>query len=376
MKMKRFVATALALVMTLSLVACGGTKDTGKTSTPAPSTPAVSTPAVSTPAAPAEKAPEDYKGEVQLYSTMTEADLDALITCFNEVYPNIEVVVTNGSAGELTTRMDGEKGNPQADLMWGGLADSDGQAYAEIFEAWVSEYDAENMEGYTSPNGLYSMDHLSTVVFVVNEELEAQLGLKIESYEDLLNPALKGKIATADPNSSSSAWNNLSNIMAVYGNDSDAAWAYIEQLMPNLVILGSSSGVFKNTQAGEYVVGMTYEDGAVQLVKNGATNIRLQYPTNGTSASCFGTALVKNGPNPENAKVFIDFICSAEGQTALAAYQEGTLRYTNANYEVPENAWLAPSSDITWVVRDVPYLTENKPAILEHWNTLWASVMG
>ena len=313
----------------------------------------------------------DPSGEVQLYSTMTEADLDALITCFNEKYPNIEVIVTNGSAGELTTRIAGDQG----DLVWGGMADSDGQAYADIFEAWVSEYDAQNIPGYTSPNGLYSMDHLSTVVFVVNEELEAQLGLKIESYEDLLDPALKGKIATADPNSSSSAWNNLSNILSVYG-DTDEGWAYIEQLMPNLVVLGSSSGVFKNTQAGEYVVGLTYEDGAVGLVRDGATNIRLQYPTNGTSASCFGTALVKNGPNPENAKAFIDFICSAEGQTALAAYQQGTLRYTNANYEVPENAWLAPSSEITWVVRDVPYLTENQGAILEHWNTLWASIMG
>ena len=370
--MKKVFALALAAAMTLSLVACGG-GDKPAASTPAASTPAASTPAASTPA---EKAPEDYTGEVQLYSTMTEADLDALITCFNEVYPNIEVIVTNGSAGELTTRMDGEKGNPQADLMWGGLADSDGQAYAEIFEAWVSEYDAENMEGYTSPNGLYSMDHLSTVVFVVNEELEAQLGLKIESYEDLLNPALKGKIATADPNSSSSAWNNLSNIMAVYGTDSDAAWAYIEQLMPNLVVLGSSSGVFKNTQAGEYVVGLTYEDGAVNLVKDGATNIRLQYPTNGTSASCFGTALVKNGPNPENAKLMIDFICSAEGQTALAAYPGGTLRYTNAGYKVPEGAWLTPSDEITWVTRDVPYLTENKGAILDKWNAAWAEVVG
>jgi iron(III) transport system substrate-binding protein len=164
--------------------------------------------------------------------------------------------------------------------------------------------------------------------------------------------------------------------MAVYGADTDEAWAYIEQLMPNLVILGSSSGVFKNTQAGEYVVGLTYEDGAVGLVRDGATNIRLQYPTNGTSASCFGTALVKNGPNPENAKVFIDFICSAEGQTALAAYQEGTLRYTNANYTAPENAWLTDSSEITWVVRDVEYLTANKGAILDHWNTLWAEVVG
>ena len=374
--MKKIIALLLVLAMALALVACGASEPApAATEAPKAEAPKAEEPKEEAPAAPAEKAPEEYTGEVQLYSTMTEADLDALITCFNDKYPNIEVIVTNGSAGELTTRIDGEKGNPQGDLVWGGMADSDGQAYAEIFEAWVSEYDAQNLEGYTSPNGLYSMDHLSTVVFVVNEELEAQLGLKIESYEDLLDPALKGKIATADPNSSSSAWNNLSNILSVYG-DTDEAWAYIEQLMPNLVLLGSSSGVFKNTQAGEYVVGMTYEDGAVQLLKNGATNIRLQYPTNGTSASCFGTALIKNGPNPENAKLFIDFICSAEGQTALAAYQEGTLRYTNANYEVPANAWLKASSEIKWVIRDVPYLTENKGAILDKWNALWAKVGG
>ena len=365
--MKKFLALLLALSLTLALVACGG----GSEPAPAPS----EDPAPSQEVPSEEPAPQ-LSGEVQLYSSMTEADLDALITCFNEKYPDIEVVVTNGSAGELTTRIDGEKGNPQGDLVWGGMADSDGDAYAEIFEAWVSEYDAENMPGYTTPNGLYSMDHLSTVVFIVNEDLEKELGLNIQSYEDLLDPALKGKIATADPNSSSSAWNNLSNIFAVYGNDTPETWDYIEKLMPNLVVLSSSSGVFKNTQAGEYVVGLTYEDGAVGLIRDGATNVRLQYPTNGTSASAFGCALVKGGPNPENAKAMIDFICSAEGQTALAAYQQGSLRYTNANYETPADAWLTPASEIKWVVRDVPYLTENKPAILEHWNTLWAEVVG
>lgn len=369
--MKKIIALLLVIAMAFGLIACGSTS----TKEPPAVTEAQKVVAENEETV-SEKSPEDYKGEVQLYSTMTEADLEALITCFNEKYPNIEVVVTNGSAGELTTRIQGEAGNPQGDLVWGGMADSDGDTYAEIFEAWVSEYDAENLDGYTSLNGLYSMDHLSTVVFVINEELEAELGLNITSYEDLLDPALAGKIATADPNSSSSAWNNLSNIMAVYGTDSDEAWAYIEKLMPQLVILGSSSGVFKNTQAGEYVVGLTYEDGAVNLLKDGATNVRLQYPTNGTSASAFGTALIKNGPNPENAKVMIDFICSAEGQTALAAYQGGTLRYTNANYTVPADAWLTPSDEITWVVRDVKYMTENKGAILEHWNNLYATVVG
>lgn len=317
---------------------------------------------------------EELSGDLVLYSTMTENDIDALLTCFGEVYPDINVEVVNGSAGELITRITGEAANPVGDLVWGGMADSDGDANAEIFEAWVSEYDAENEPAYISKNGLYSMEHLSTVVFCVNEEMEAELGIEINSYEDLLNPALKGQILLADPNSSSSAWNNLSNIMAVFGTDSDAAWEYIEKLMPNLVIVGSSSACFKNVQQGEYAVGLTYEDGAVTLLKDGADNIRLQYPEEGTSASAFGAALIKNGPNQENAKAMIDFICSAEGQTALAAYQEGTLRYTNANYTVPENAWLPASSEIKWVERDVEYLTENKEAILEHWNDLYATV--
>lgn len=369
--MKRMFATLLALTMALSLAACGSKKETPAASTPA--APAASAPAASTPAAEPEK---ELSGDLVLYSSMTEGDLDALIECFNEKYPKIEVEVVNGSAGELTTRLAGEASNPVGDLVWGGMADSDGDRYADIFESWVSQYDSETISGYSTPNGLYSMDHLSTVVFCVNEELEAKLGIKIESYEDLLNPALKGQIIFSDPNSSSAAWNNVSNIMAVFGTDSDAAWAYIEQLMPNLVIAGSSSACFKSVQQGEYVVGLTYEDGAVKLVKDGATNIRLQYPTNGTSATAFGCALVKNGPNPENAKAMIDFLCSAEGQTALAAAQEGTLRYTNANYELPDNAWLAPSGDIKWVDRDVEYLTANKDKILEHWNDLMAKVGG
>ena len=296
------------------------------------------------------------------------------------------------------------------DLVWGGMGDSDGMKNADVFEAWVSAHDAENANGWTSPNGLYSMDHLSTVCFCVNTELEAELGLNIQSYEDLLDPKLEGKIIFSDPNSSSAAWNNVSNIMAVYGNDSEEAWTYIEGLMKNLVIAGSSSACFKSVQQGEYVVGLTYEDGAITLVKDGATNVAVRYPSNGTSATVFGCGLVnyedtfkcqrrcmdtafrypsngtsatvfgcglvKNGPNPENAKAMIDFICSAEGQTALAAAQQGTLRYTNAGYTAPEGAWLKPSSEIKWVDRDVEYLTANKDAILEHWNNLLAEVQG
>ena len=357
---KKILALVFALVMALSLAACGNND----------------TPATSGSASGSGDEPAALSGDLVLYCTMTENDITALTDCFKEVYPDINVEVVNGSAGELVTRLQGEASNPVGDLVWGGMADSDGMKNADVFESWVSAHDAENANGWTSPNGLYSMDHLSTVCFCVNTELEAELGLNIQSYEDLLDPKLEGKIIFSDPNSSSAAWNNVSNIMSVYGNDSEEAWTYIEGLMKNLVIAGSSSACFKSVQQGEYVVGLTYEDGAITLVKDGATNIEVRYPSNGTSATVFGCGLVKNGPNPENAKAMIDFICSAKGQTALAAAQQGTLRYTNAGYTAPEGAWLQSSDEIKWVDRDVEYLTANKDAILEHWNNLLAEVQG
>ena len=218
------------------------------------------------------------------------------------------------------------------------------------------------------------MDHLSTVCFCVNTELEAKLGMKITSYADLLDPRLKGKIVLSNPNSSSAAWNNLCNIFSVFGYDTPEAWNYMEKLMANLIVVKSSSVCFNSVHDGEYVVGLTYEDGAVKLLQNGAKNIRVQYPDEGTSAAAYGVAVIKNAPHMAAAKAFADFICSAEGQTAVAKYMEGTLRLTNRNYKIPSGAWLKASSDIKWVNRPVKKVTDGKTAMLDKWNTLWARI--
>ncbi len=316
---------------------------------------------------------EDLGNTLILYTTMTQADLDVMLDGFAEVYPDIEVETVYGKIGETVGRIAAEAANPQGDLVWGGLCDSDGMAYADLFEHWVSEYSAEAIEGYACDNGFYSMDHLSTVVFCVNTELAAQLGLDIKGYADLLTPALKGQILLANPNSSSSAWNNLCNIMAVYGHDSEEAWAYIEQLMPNLVITESSSACFNSVQKGEYVVGLTYEDGVSKLLQQGATNVAMIYPAEGSSASAFGAAVIKGAKHEAAAKAMIDWICSKEGSTTIAAGLQ-TLRMTNKYTEYGAESYLPATEDIKWVTRDVNFLTENKPQILEHWNTLYTAV--
>lgn len=305
-----------------------------------------------------------------LYSTMTENDLTNLLEGFGEAYPDIEVEVVNGSAGELTARIQAEANNPQGDLMWGGLANSDGDAHEDIFEHWLSDHEDEVMDEYKSNNGFYNLGHLSTVVFAVNTELEEELGIEINGYEDLLNPELKGKIVIADPNSSSSAWNNFSNIMAVYGYDSQESWDYMKALIENDLIISTSSSVaFKSVETGEYVAGMTYEDGVSTLLKSGAENVKMVYPEEGASASAFGSAVIKDAPNMEAAKKMINYLMSAEGQNYLGN-ELGTIRFTNKNAEY-ETPYLPATSEVKWVDRDVEWLMENKEEMLEKWNELY-----
>lgn len=312
--------------------------------------------------------------DLVLYSTMTENDLNALSSMLEAEFPGIYIEVVSGNAGELTTRIQSESGNPQGDMMWGGLDTADGDKHSEIFEHWLSDYEDEVLPEYKSPNGFYNVDHLSSVAFAVNPELEKELGIEIKGYADLLNPVLKGRILMADPTSSSSAWNNVSNIMAVFGNDSDEAWEYIEALLRNdLVIASSSSAAFASVADGEYVAGLTYEDGIASLIKSGAENVKLVYPEEGTSASAFATAVIKGGPNPELAKKVINYIMSPEGQIAFAE-AVGTVRMTTS---APYETEFLPSYDsVTWVERDVAWLTENRQAITDRWIDLYTEVRG
>lgn len=313
---------------------------------------------------------EDLGNALTLYCSMTDDDVDTVLEGFNKLYPDINVEVVNGSAGELFARLQAEAANPQGDVMLGGMNQADGDKYKDIFEQYTSVHEDELPDKYKTNNGFYNYDHLSSVVFCVNTDLEKELGIEIKDYKDLLDSKLEGKVVFSDPNESSAAWNNLCNIMAIYGNDSDEAWNMIEGLMKNkMVIQGSSSACFKNVADGEYVVGLTYEDGAATLLKSGASNVKLVYPASGSSNFAFGCAVVKGAPHMAAAKAMVDFLMSAESQTERGNAL-GTIRLTNKNANI-DYKYIPKNEDVKWVDRDVQWMIDNKEKVLEHWNTLY-----
>lgn len=349
--MKRLINTksvAILGVASLALAACGDGSDGG------------------------DGGGDSGSNKLIVYSTMTDNDLAVFEDLVGAEFDGIEIEWVNGTAGELTSRMASEAGNPQGDMMWGGLDTADGDRHSDIFEHWLSDYEDQVQDAYKSPNGFYNVDHISSVAFAVNEEVEEELGVDIQGYEDLLDPALKGQIIMADPAASSSAWNNLSNIMAVYGNDSDEAWQFIEDLLRNdIVISSSSSDAFSTVEDGEYAVGLTYEDGIAAMLKSGAQNTRLQYPAEGTSASAFAVAVVEGGPNNELAKDVVNYLMSPEGQADFAE-ANGTVRMTTeADYTLE---WLPADDEVTWVERDTEWLTENRDDIIDKWEDLYTEV--
>ena len=226
------------------------------------------------------------------------------------------------------------------------------------------------------PYGYYTYFDIQYMALVVNEELEAELGLEINGYEDLLDPALKGKIIQADPAASSSAYRQFHTILALMGDEfgDDKAWDYIDQLIQNCdgVITTSSSQVFKSVISGEYVVGLTYENIVeMQITKNGADNIRLVYPEEGNTACASGAGMIKDCPHPEAAAAFMDFCGSADYQ--LARSEENCARGTNTTIKYgnyPDDSELG-LKEIDW-----EWLGTQKEALLEKWTDHWAQYAG
>ena len=71
--------------------------------------------------------------------------------------------------------------------------------------------------------------------FVVNTEELEKLGVeKISSYEDLLNPKLKGHIVMSNPNSSGTGFLTVSALLQLYGKDTEEGWNYMDKLNENV----------------------------------------------------------------------------------------------------------------------------------------------
>jgi len=304
-------------------------------------------------------------GKVVVYSPNTEDIIQTIIPMF-EKETGIKVEIISAGTGELLKRIESEQENPQGDVLFGG-SKATVRAKKDLFEEYVSVNDEYMLDDHKNVDGFLTPFTADGSCILVNKDLIGDI--KIEGYEDLLNPELKGKIASADASNSSSAFAQLTNQLMAMGGDyeSQEGWDYVEKLLENLdgKILNSSSAVHKGVADGEYVVGLTYEDPSAAYVRDGA-NVEIVYPKEGAVYLDAGVAVIKDAKNMENAKKFVDFCISQEAQDAFGS--QLTNRPLRDGAKVGD--YMTPFEDINVIKEDEEYIKEHKDELIKNFTDL------
>ncbi|MEA5051515.1 MAG: extracellular solute-binding protein [Oscillospiraceae bacterium] len=253
-----------------------------------------------------------------VYSPHDAEPMNACIVAFMKKYPSIKVKLIAGGTGELCERIAAEADAPQADVFWGGGADSM-EAYAQYFEPYVCANDAYIDEKFKDPQDMWIGESPLPMVIIYNKKLLAEQGIAApSSWQDCLDPAFRGKIAYCQPSKSGSAYTQLCTMILANGGG-EAGWAFVEKFADNLdgKILDSSGKCHKLVASGEYLIGITIEKSAVLYL--GDPNVGFCYPADGTSAVADAVAIVKGCAHEENARTFVDFVTSYASQSEQSA---------------------------------------------------------
>ena len=152
-KMKKILTVLLALLMVLSLSACGKKDE------------------------PVVDGGDDVTvggGDLIIYSPNSDALIEVCDTFAAKYGINVQVV--SAGTGECLERISAEKDNPQADIMYGGMnyANSFNPDYVPLFEPYVAKGDENLPEAYQNFNGItthYCLDG-SAALLINTEEYE------------------------------------------------------------------------------------------------------------------------------------------------------------------------------------------------------------
>ena len=267
--------------------------------------------------------------KLTVYTAFPESEVIYYFNKFTEE-TGIRIEYIRLSAGEMLTRVEAEKDNPQAALMFGGSTDNYIAAVDKgLLEPYQSPELANTPETYIDPTGTWNPIYVGCIAFACNSDWFKDKGYEYPtSWDDLLDPKYEGEIIMAHPATSGTAYTVLATLLQLKGED--ACWEYLAELSKNMSQYTKSGSAAPNAVAlGEAAIALTFSHDALQLTPEGY-HIELSFPQDGTGFEVGAVALIKGGPEDEqeNAKKFIDWICSEAGQGCYAE---------NDSFRVPTN---------------------------------------
>jgi iron(III) transport system substrate-binding protein len=291
---------------------------------------------------------------------MDQAINEKVGQAFTAKFPGIEVEVTKTTAQVAFQRVlqDIKAGQAQADIFTS--TDASHFVYLKDKGALV-KYVPENADKVLpafqniDPDGFFHVTKV-TVASIIYNTNKVKAADAPKSWRDLLDPKWANQVAVASPSFSGAVGVWTIALDKLYG------WDFFTKLNAQKPQIGRSidDGVTL-LNSGERVVALGQASTAFRSAAKG-NPIGVVYPTDGVVVTAAPSGIIKGSKSPNAAKLFMEFLLSAEYSQLIATYYEQPIRA-----DVPPAPGALPLSGATVITPSVADITKEMPAIVEKW---------
>lgn len=289
-----------------------------------------------------------------LYTSQPDADAAETVSAFTAANPGVEVEVFRSGTSDLLSKLAAEfaAGSPQPDVLL--IADAVSMEGLKSDKRLMA-YPEANVDGFdpsaVDPDQYYFGSKLITTGIAYNTGASE----KPEHWSDLTGEAYKNLVVMPSPLYSGAA----AYMLSAFAERDDLGWDYFEKLQANGVTAVRGNGaVLKSVASGENAYGILVDFLAMNAKKDGSP-IEFVFPEEGVTAVTEPVAIMSTAKNVDDAKKFVDFILSDEGQKL--ALSQG---YLPAKASVGQPDWMPEGVTVKVMGADLgvigPKIEDNK----------------
>jgi len=301
-------------------------------------------------------------GKLVIYNAGSPEMGEDLARAFKAKHRDIDVELIRLGSGEIITRVQAEARRPQGDIIM-AMAKENMEVVYDLLQPYrVREAYAFPDNVKDSKGNRYFGFSFNIQAFIINTD-RVPLSEAPKSWKDLGDKKWRGEIVMANPALSGSAYAQLFQMVGLYG------WDHINAVRKVTTFVPKSGLVYTFVGRGEFAIGITGE-GNVFTEKARGNPVEAVYPSEGTGLRFDASGIIKGGPNPQNARLWMDWLTTKEAMTIISQAPHFR-RMTRP--DVPPPPGLKPTSEIKFFEYDAMKASESRNEYLQKFGEIFAT---
>lgn len=259
-------------------------------------------------------------GKLVIYSGRSEQLIQPVLNRFKSYHPDLQILLKSGKNSELANALMEEKNNPQADVFISTeIITMQALQESGILQSYASGAATQLPQHAIGPDAQWYGLTLRLRTIMYNSDLVRTDQLP-DSIFDLIDPAWKGQVASAN-STNGSLQAQVASMRQLLGEDATQAW--LQGLVSNQVTwFGGHTDVRKAVGAGEFVLGLVNHYYYYLQLEEGSP-VGIIFPDQeegglGVITNLTAIGIIEGNQNQAAARALVDFLLSKEGQQLFA----------------------------------------------------------